>query len=98
MFQKCKITQLYLHGASLVIAYQRGPPLNGDGFGQRHGAVRLISGQVLQAAGVRLFLPVLGENMRREKEKCALLSIRRKHTSDAATVLLPAVLPLQKLA
>lgn len=98
MFQKCKTTQFYLHGASLVIAYQRGPPLNGDGFWQRHGAVRLIPGQVLQAAGVRLFLPVLGENMRREKEKCVLLSIRTKHTTDGATVVLPAELPLQKLA
>lgn len=77
-FQKCKITQLYLHGASLVIAYQRRPPLNGDGFWQRHGAVRLISGKVLQAAGVCLFLSVLGENMRREKEKCLLLSIKTK--------------------
>lgn len=52
---------LYLHGASLMIAYQRGPPLNGDGFRQRHGTVRLISGEVLQAAGVCLFLPVLGK-------------------------------------
>lgn len=44
-----------------MIADQRGPPLNGDGFRQRHGAVSLISGEVLQAAGVCLFLPVLSE-------------------------------------
>lgn len=67
----------YLHGAGLMIANQRGPPLNADGLRQRHGAVRLVSGEVLQAAGVRLFLPVLSQNTRREKESAAAL-LRRK--------------------
>lgn len=89
-------TQLYLHGASLVIAYQRGPPLNGDGFRQRHGAVRLISGEVLQAAGVCLLLAVLRKKGR-EKERHVLLSVRTKHTAESATEILPAALPLQKL-
>lgn len=42
-----------------MVAYERRSSLNGDGLRQRHGAVRLISGEVLQAAGVGLFLSVL---------------------------------------
>lgn len=55
------ISLLHLHGSGLVIAYEGGPPLDGDWLGQRHGPVRLVSGKVLQAAGVRLFLSVLNE-------------------------------------
>lgn len=32
----------HLHGSSLVIAYEWGPPLNGDWLRQWHGTVGLI--------------------------------------------------------
>lgn len=32
----------HLHGSSLVIAYERGPPLNCDWLRQRHSTVGLI--------------------------------------------------------
>lgn len=51
----------HLHRASLVVAYERRPPLNGDGLRQRHSAVCLVPTEVLQAAGVCLLLPVLRE-------------------------------------
>ena len=44
-----------------MIAYEWRPPLDGDWLRQRHGAVGLVSCEVLQAAGVGLFLPVLNE-------------------------------------
>lgn len=84
MFQKWKIPQHYLHGTSLMIAYQWGPPLNGDGFRKRHGAVCLISGKVLQAARVCLFLPVLSANMRIEKEGACCSPQNKPHGRHAA--------------
>lgn len=86
----------HLHGASLVIAYEWGPPLNGDWLRQRHGVVRLISREVLHAAGVRLFLPVLSEQRRRANTHAALC--RTNTWSTCWGVILPAVLPLQKRA
>lgn len=57
----------HLHGSSLMIAYERGLPLDGDWLGQRHGAVGLISCQVLQAAGIGLLLPILSEQKKKKR-------------------------------
>lgn len=82
-----------------MIAYERGPPLNADGLRQRHGAVRLVSGEVLQAARVRLLLPVLSQKVRRERRKKVLLLSSEENTrSSRCHVALPAALPLQKPA
>lgn len=58
----------HLHGTGLVVAYEGRPPLDGNWLGQRNGAVRLVAGEVLQAAGVRLLLSVLPGGGRSEIE------------------------------
>ena len=91
---KFRMARHYLHGAGLMIANQRRPPLNADGFRQRHSAVRLVSGEVFQAAWVCLFLPVLSQNMR--GRETLLLSSEEHTRSTCYPVILPAALPLQK--
>lgn len=62
-----------------MIAYEWGPPLDGDWLRQRHGPVRLVTGQVLQAARVGRFLPVLKEHT----ERCHLLDYSAVGASGA---------------
>lgn len=87
----------HLHGSSLVIAYERGPPLNGDWLRQWHSTVGLIPWEVLQAAGVRLFLPVLNEQ-RRRRENTQSAVCRKETWWLCLDVILPVVLPLQRRA
>lgn len=87
----------HLHGSSLVIAYERRPPLNGDWLRQRHSTVGLIPWEVLQAAGVRLFLPVLNEQ-RRRRENTQSAVCRTETWWLCLDVILPVVLPLQRRA
>lgn len=55
---------LYLHGSCFTIAYKWRPPLNCNWLREWDSTVRLISRQVLQAAGVSLFLPLFsGQRM-----------------------------------
>lgn len=86
----------HLHGSSLMIAYEWGLPLNGDWLRQRHSAVGLISWEVLQAARVGLFLPVLNEQRNTENTHAAIR--RTKMWWKCSDVILPVVLPLQKQA
>lgn len=88
----------HLHGSSLVIAYERGPPLNGDWFRQWHSTVGLIPWEVLQAAGVRLFLPVLNEQRRRRRENTHSAVCRTETWWQCLGVIVPVVLPLQRRA
>lgn len=84
----------HLHGASFMVTYEWGPLLNGDWLRQRHGPVRLISGQVLQAARVCLFLPILS----REEERVGMLLCEHMVSLLEWNTILPAALPPQKPA
>lgn len=58
----------HLHGASLVVTNEGRPPLDGDWLRQWHSPVCLVTGEVLQAAGIRLLLPVLPGGRRSERD------------------------------
>lgn len=53
------VSESDLHGTGLMIADEWRLPGNSDRLRQWHSSVSFVSGEVLQAAGVRLFLPVL---------------------------------------
>ncbi len=95
LYDRC-ISLLHLHGSGLMIAYEGGLPLNGDWLRQRHGAVSLISGEILQAAGVRLFLSILREKRGREITHTAFC--RTETWWKRSDVNVPAVPPLQMRA
>lgn len=97
----CKVSAVfldYLHGSGLMIAYEWRPPLNGDWLRQRHSAIRFIPREVLQAARVGLFLPVLNEQMGKKREDTCCYLQNNNTQWKCLAVILPAVLPLQKRA
>lgn len=98
-----RVSAHYLHGAGLVVAYERRSSLNGDGLRQRHGTVRLISGEVLQTAGVCLFLSILKRKQRRRRRNggrnAHSAALRSESAADfLGDVVLPAAPLLQRPA
>lgn len=87
----------YLHGSSLMIAYEWRPPLNGDWLRKWHSTVRLISWEVLKTPGVGLLLPILHEQRKREYTHAAICrTMTWWNCLDVTDI--PVVLPPQKRA
>lgn len=86
------LSESHLHGTRLMVANKRRLPGNSDRFGQWHGSVCLVSGKVLQAAGVRLLLSVL----KKQSFKSSLLTEDGNRKEGGAAAASPVGPHLQK--